>query len=345
FHLAEYPLTGGSPAGIPSGIDADFAQMSALGYTTVRTYYSNYYGYDVAPIAAKYNMQLYLGVYMTNETWYQSQVDSAVNAIKANRKTVKAILVGNENVSPYGPYTVDFIVAQMNAIRNRIKNETGLNVPVGTVQRTTEWLRQDVAMLRLAANADVIGVNIYPFYDANSDPTNPLASLKGTWQALVTVYPATKLRITETGWPTAGTPSLLASQNVPSFTNAWAYYLVLLSWMEATGRWQSEDFWYAMYDARPDEQLPDALDYHFGLLTYDGQVKVAPKIPSTGVPSSHIPTPLPSSPPPTASTTITVLDPPMPPATTQTRVHGATRPPCLPTTFVTVVTLVALVLH
>ncbi|KAF0682702.1 Aste57867_25195 [Aphanomyces stellatus] len=294
FHLAEYPLHGGWPGGIPAGIDADFAQMSKFGYTTVRTFYSNYYGYDVAPIAAKYNMDLYLGVFMTNEAWYQGQIDSAVNAVKAHPKTVKAILVGNENVAPHGPYSVDFLVAQMKLIRDRIKTETGLTIHVGTVQRTPEWLSRDPKMLVLGNNADVIGVNIYPFFDANSDPFNSIESLEGTWQAMTRIYPENKLRITETGWPTAGAPSVLAPQNFPNITNAAGYHLKFLLWMKSKNR--QGDFWYNMYDSRPDEILPIDIEYHFGILTHDRKVKagMAPLPASTTPQLTPVSTPFPT---------------------------------------------------
>ncbi|RQM27641.1 hypothetical protein B5M09_011514 [Aphanomyces astaci] len=134
FHLAEYPLHGyESPYLLPAGMDADFKLMAQLGYTTVRTYYSNYYGYDIAPIAAKYGIQLYLGVYMTTESWYESQVTSAVNAAVNYPNTVQAILIGNENVAPYGTFTVEDIVTQMNFTRNRIFNQTNRTFPVAYV--------------------------------------------------------------------------------------------------------------------------------------------------------------------------------------------------------------------
>ncbi|KAG9401360.1 hypothetical protein AC1031_009225 [Aphanomyces cochlioides] len=151
FHLDEYPLTGNSsPDKLPSGIDADLTQMDLLGNTIVRTYYSSYYGVKVAPIAAKHNMQLYLGVFMTSESWYQDQINDAVAAVKSNPSTVKAILVGNENVVPNGPYTTDYIISQMKLVRDRVKSETGVSVPVGTVQRTNEWPNSDPGMVALA---------------------------------------------------------------------------------------------------------------------------------------------------------------------------------------------------
>ncbi|KAF0739589.1 hypothetical protein Ae201684_004769 [Aphanomyces euteiches] len=272
FHLAEYPLTGpGSAEAVPTGIEADFAQMAKLKFTQVRTYYSSYFGHDIAPLAAKHGLQLHLGVYMTYELWYQNQVDSAVKAVKAHPKTIKAILVGNENVAPYGRYAADDIVAKMKVIRDRIKNETGLSVPVGTVQRVAEWLLDDPKIKKLAANSDILGVNLYPFFDNSFDPTKPAAVLDSVWSVLTQRYPLSKLRITETGWPSGGSPPSFAPKNVPNLANAKLYYKTFLAWMASKGR--QGDFWYNMYDSRPDEKLPADVEYHFGLLTHKRDVK------------------------------------------------------------------------
>ncbi|KAH9138861.1 hypothetical protein AeRB84_016839 [Aphanomyces euteiches] len=287
FHLDEYPQTGNSsPEKLPSGIDADFNQMAQLGYTTVRTFYSSYYGVKVAPIAAKHNIQLYLGVFMTSES------------CQVNPATVNAILVGNENVVPNGPYTTDYIISQMKQIRDRVKSETGVSVPVGTVQRTNEWLNADPGMAALAKASDVIGVNIYPFFDGSFSFNNPREILDGVWGAMKNKYGESKLLVTETGWPTAGTPTSGAPKNIPSYANSQLYYTTFQSWMQSLGR--QGDFWYTMYDSRPDEANPADIEYDFGLLTHDRK----PKNGATFPPSTS-PTTTPSVKPPTTKVPIT----------------------------------------
>ncbi|CAK4072709.1 unnamed protein product [Aphanomyces euteiches] len=273
FHLAEYPLFGfESPANLPAAMDADCAIMAQLNYTKVRTYYSNYYGFDIAPIAAKYKMQLYLGVYMTEESWYQGQLNSAVNAAINYPNTVKAILIGNENAVPNGPYSVQTIAAQINTTRARIFNATGRHVPVGTVQRIAEWLNP--SMLELGKHADVIGVNVYPFFDPAFNPRQPAAILDGVWAALTKWYNESKLLIAETGWPTGGAPAwFAANNNMPSLNNSLAYYETFRRWMAAKGR--QNDMWFSMFDSRPDENLWADLEYHFGILTHDRRNNIA----------------------------------------------------------------------
>ncbi|KAG9401354.1 hypothetical protein AC1031_009219 [Aphanomyces cochlioides] len=266
FHLAEYPLFGfESLANLPAAMDADFAIMAQLNYTKVRTYYSNYYGFDIAPIASKYKMELYLGVYMTDESWYQGQLNSAVNAAINYPDTVKDILLGNENAIPNGPYSAQTIAAQINTTRARIFNVTGRYVPVGTVQRIAEWLNP--SMLELGKHADVIGVNVYPFFDPAFNPRQPAAILDGVWAALTKLYNESKLLIAETGWPTSGAPAWFAANNMPSLNNSIAFYETFRRWMATKGR--QNDMWFSMFDSRPDENLWADLEYHFGILTHD----------------------------------------------------------------------------
>ncbi|KAG9401359.1 hypothetical protein AC1031_009224 [Aphanomyces cochlioides] len=109
-------------------------------------------------------------------------------------------------------------------------------------------------------------------------------------------YGESKLLVTETGWPTAGTPTSGAPKNIPSYANSQLYYTTFQSWMQSLGR--QGDFWYTMYDSRPDEVNPADIEYHFGLLTHDRK----PKNGATFPPSSS-PTTTPSVKPTTIPTT------------------------------------------
>ncbi|RLO00588.1 hypothetical protein DYB28_011189, partial [Aphanomyces astaci] len=99
-----------------------------------------------------------------------------------------------------------------------------------------------------------------------------------------------KLLITETGWPTGGTPTFIAPNNIPSFNNAHLYYNAFMLWMQTHGR--QGDVWYSMYDPRPEEKFEFDVEYHFGILTHDRQVKTKTTTPQpTPAPT---PTPKPS---------------------------------------------------
>ncbi|CAK4149234.1 unnamed protein product [Aphanomyces euteiches] len=304
FHAQEYPLNGGSAANLPIALDADF-KLLAQYFSVVRTYYSSYMGYDVASYAAKYNVQLFLGVYMTREAWNSTQETAAITAAIKYPNTIAAILVGNENVAPFGPFAASLIVERINFIRNQIRQATGRNVAVGTVQRATEWLNpaMQADMQYIAANSDIIGVNIYPFFDNGYQSSNPLALLHAIWNQMLALYPASKLRLTETGFSTGGAPSSIAPRNKPTLANAMQFYNAFQTWIPKAGG--GEAFWYTMFDLRADDRTqPEELEKYFGFFTANRE----PKAINFPLVRQLTPPPTPPPPPPTPP-------PPSPPTT------------------------------
>ncbi|TMW68469.1 hypothetical protein Poli38472_005937 [Pythium oligandrum] len=279
FHNAEYPLFGGSASGLNAAMYADFALMKNY-VSVVRTYYSSYYGIPVTPAAAASGVKLYLGVFMTDENWYGGQVDDAINAVKQYPDTIVAILVGNENIAPVGPYSPQDVAKRVAAVKQRLRDIGRGDVPVGTVQRATDWLdsprRND--MLALAAACDIVGVNIYPFFDNNYDAAYPLVILNGVWDLMLQVYPESKLRLTEVGYPTGGGAPSYAPRNIPSTANAQRFYNAFINWNPSRGG--GEAFWFMFFDRRPDDNSMQAeLEKYFGFFTYDRKSK-APDFPA-----------------------------------------------------------------
>jgi len=275
MHNPEYPLKPGQHLGdLAAAMDADFQQMASLGITHARTYYSNFYGVPVTPAAAKHGIKLYLGVYMTNESWYQDQVNSAVEAVRSYPDTVAAILVGNENMQPApgAPYTADDIINRMQQLKDLTRTNTGRVVPVGTVQRITEWVEQVDPARRLADTADIIGVNIYTFFGFH-DFNAPTKGLQAQWQVMVGRYGREKLLLTETGFPSEGGAS---PSGVPaSLEGAKGYYRSLVTeWLPSGATDGRPIFYFAMHDRRPDDDaLGTGFEQHFGLLTWDRKDK------------------------------------------------------------------------
>ncbi|GLD94061.1 hypothetical protein PINS_up002672 [Pythium insidiosum] len=93
FHNLDYPL-GGQQADVGrlrAAIEEDFRLLSQH-VTHVRTFHAMHYGIEIAPIAAKYGLKLYLGVFMTKESWRGVELNAAANAIKHHSDTVEAVL-------------------------------------------------------------------------------------------------------------------------------------------------------------------------------------------------------------------------------------------------------------
>ncbi|RHY40685.1 hypothetical protein DYB30_010534 [Aphanomyces astaci] len=120
---------------------------------------------------------------------------------------------------------------------------------------------------------------------------------------MLALYPASKLRLTEIGYPTGGTAPSFAPKNTPSLQNSVNFYNAFQRWSPKAGG--GEAFWYSMFDLRADDTTqPADLEKHFGFLTADTrQRKVAnyPLLLQTTPPPAPIPAPAPAptpAPPP-----------------------------------------------
>jgi exo-beta-1,3-glucanase (GH17 family) len=347
FHNKEYPLMSNIKLGdLEAAMNEDFSIMAKY-FSTVRTYYASYYGIPVAPIAARHGIKLYLGVYMTEESWYADMVSAVVDAVKNYPATISAILVGNENISPAGSYSAADVKQRIIDMRTAIKTATGrTDVPVGTVQRSTEWLDKSIQteMQDLAAVSSITGVNIYPFFDASFSASKPVDLLDGTWSAMVELYGQSKLRLTETGWPTAGNPVTIAPNNTPSLSNAKLYYDAFSQWQPSAGG--GEAFWFMFFDRAPsDTTMSIPIEKYFGLYTWEKKAKMTSGFPnlvstttttttaaptSTPVATTATPAATTATPAPTTATPVPTTATPTP--TTATPTPSTTTPsPTTPT--------------
>jgi exo-beta-1,3-glucanase (GH17 family) len=214
----------------PADILAD-ALLIRRHFRQVRTFYSAYYQTPVMPYFVQAGLKAVLGVFMYPDepSWTEAEKRVAVQSAISFPSHTVAIYVGNENVAPYGNYSVDELIRHMQDVREGLR-EKGVQVPVGTVQRLTEWLREKDEMDRLAEASDLLGVNFYPYFSIDGE------SLEAQWEKMVKRYPnhMQKIRVTETGWPSAGNERVRRCEPRVSFVSF--QHIVMIYW--ATGALQ-----------------------------------------------------------------------------------------------------------
>ncbi|GMF30814.1 unnamed protein product [Phytophthora fragariaefolia] len=274
MHSTAYPLTSSETldtTALEEAIDADM-ELIAQSFTHVRTFYSQFYGVGVAQYASAHGIKLHLGVYMTDESWQQDQIDDAVAAVQDYPGTVEAILIGNENL--YTGTTASEIIAIATSIKDTL-GDSADGILFGTVQRSTEYLDTDYddQINQLSESLDILGINIYPFFDDSYDSSEPTTLLDSVWDAIAAKYSVSQMLMCETGFPTAGDPSTLSPDVTPSLDSSIQFFTAVASWVP-TGAETSLKFWFDFFDRRSDDTSVDVeLERHFGIYTYDSQLK------------------------------------------------------------------------
>ncbi|DBA00515.1 TPA: hypothetical protein N0F65_006419 [Lagenidium giganteum] len=283
MHNWAYPLHGGgvNTEALRQAIRDDFRHMSKY-FKYVRTYYSQHFGIEVAPIAAEFGIKLYLGVFMTNEGWWRNEVDAAVNAVRKYPETVEVLFVGNENLANHEVRAGD-ILAKVSDLKKALGSDAG-RVKFGTVQRISEYLdnRFNDQTYALADQLDVLGVNIYPFFTNSYDRSQPANLLDIMWNQMAERFPLSKMRLTETGFATDGGHNPVAPKVRPNLDDAIGYYKGLVSW-SPRGAESLPKFWFMAFDRRSDDNsMGIELEKHFGFFTTDRSSK-ASDFPQNGV--------------------------------------------------------------
>ncbi|KAL4141184.1 hypothetical protein PRNP1_014306 [Phytophthora ramorum] len=272
MHSLDYPLGDEvlNAIKLAASIDTDLATISKY-YTHARAYYSQYYGIPVTQYAAKNNVKLHLGVFMTSESSQSAEIDCAVAAVQNYPGTVAAILVGNENLMD-GVKSAD-ILSIVFTIKSRLGAMLAATVKFGTVQRITEHLNcaYDTKSTRLNAGLDILGATIYPFFDSVYSANSPTAILDGAWNTMEQKFPASKM-----------------------------------SRSTSITQWGAQVFLFFFDRKTDDNSMGVALEKHFGLFTYNRSAESTdPDYPrllnATVTPATASTTASPTTPAPTAT--------------------------------------------
>jgi glucan endo-1,3-beta-D-glucosidase len=290
-----------NPSKSAASVAADMEVIKSRGFDHVRTYISKFGSVNMGEVISNAGLRMSLGVpFPAGDS--RDQADAAISAAQGGR--VVYIFVGNENLASSGGVPGD-----MFELIAYIKSKVPGNVKVGTVQRSAEYLDRASSIggfTDLVAACDVLGVNIHPFFNPNTNAQNGIKVLESQWnRVLNSGLPGiqTKLALTETGWPSEGS----FGGNFGSVDGTNSFFNAYKSW--AGGIADQNKYYFQMFD-QPHRAGEGAFEATFGLLRDNGQDKVSgfdgPKPPAPAIPSTPAPT---AAPTPTATpSTSTVND-------------------------------------
>ncbi len=171
---------------------------------SLRTY-SSLNGLDaVAPLAAPYNIEVTLGMWLSRDKEAnKAEIDAGIRAAKNNRN-IKRVMVGNEVLLREDMSPADLIAAVRLA-------SAQLAIPVSTAEPWHIWLKYP----ELADAVDFITVHLLPYWEG-VDIAGALPYLEMRYNELQQRYPNKHIVIGEVGWPSDG-PWVEASE--PSLVN------------------------------------------------------------------------------------------------------------------------------
>ena len=265
-------------------VKADLAKITDEGYTTIRTYYSQYEGgkVDLFPLIKAAGLNAFLGLYIFSDpSWVKNDYDNYIQKhVKKADENLTAVLVGNED------YTDAALAKTINKYLKQVKSDNK-KMPVGSAQTADFWLK-DKSAADLEKLCDFIAVNIYPAWDWNSPTSNNQPQNGGTavtpakgyssfteqYAQLVDKYPHKPIVVTEVGWPTSyGSDQSNFTQYQIGLDNASAFRKDISKW--ATANDSHLAFYYAMYDSWFGVNTSSDFNYHFGIFDTNRNSKKA----------------------------------------------------------------------
>jgi exo-beta-1,3-glucanase (GH17 family) len=191
----------------------------------------------------------------SSEDDVKNELDTLVEL--ANSGYIDVALVGSETILRED-LPVDDLVKHIQDVRGRIKS----SIPVGTADIPSSFENPE-----LVAACDVVCVNIYPFHSSIRVDV-AVQNLDATYKSVANAAAGKNIIISETGWPSAGTPRGAA---IPSGENSGKYFEDVYRFSKEK---DLEIVWFSSY-SEPWKAANANIDYeaHFGLFTSNEKLK------------------------------------------------------------------------
>ncbi len=253
FRDHETPHAGITP--LLSELRADVFYSAELA-RVVRTYSATDSFSLVPELCNQIGLDCFPGAALGKYPWLNElELEMLIRIGQSGNPRVKALIVGNE-VLHRGDFSVEQYLQYVRRVKQNVK------VPVATAELLHSWLEHP----QLAAEVDILGVQIYPYWGGVSIEMAAASTLQSV-QELQNKYPGKRIILTEFGWPTAGGTIGSAAA---SAENAARYVREVVPLLNQK---KIEYMYFAMSDEKWKQRDEGGPGPHWGLLLSDGQVK------------------------------------------------------------------------
>lgn len=206
-------------------------------------------------VAHEYDLKTMVGIGLSEDLEINElELRNGIEAARAGHADILA--VGNE-VMLREDLTEDQLIEYIERVQDAVPD-----IPVGTVDAYFLFENHP----RVAAACDTLLVNCYPFWE--SCPAEyALLYMKEMYRRAQAVADGKKVIISETGWPTVGSPFGAA---VPSYDSAMEYFIRTYQWAEEDG---IEIFYFSSFDEAWKVGAEGDVGAYWGLWDKDGNPK------------------------------------------------------------------------
>lgn len=257
--LSFSPYVSGQAPGVEVGAEQIRERLSIIRPCThwVRTFSCTEGNQQTPRIAREQGLKTMVGVGLGQDR--EANERELRNGIEVGRAGDADILaVGNE-VMLRKDLTEDELIAYIERVRAAVPG-----VPVGTVDAYFLFENHP----RVAQACDLLLVNCYPFWES-CPHEYALLYMKEMYRRAQNVADGKKVIISETGWPSIGSPF---GDAIPSYDNALEYFIRTYQWANEDG---IEIFYFSSFDESWKVGDEGDVGAYWGLWDEDGNLKYA----------------------------------------------------------------------
>ncbi len=183
------------------------------------------------------------------------EVESIINIARENLKSVKALIIGNE-VLLRGDLTEDDLINYIRSVKDSTK------LPVTTAEICEWWIEHP----KLANEVDFLTVHIHPFWYGISIEDAAEYVIQ-TAKQIKQLFPAKRIVIGETGWPSGGEKT---GNAIPSKVNQARF---IKEFTSLAAKEDIEYFYFSLFDEKWKNKDEGEVGTNWGIFYSNGSLK------------------------------------------------------------------------